>query len=116
MDSLNTPASLVASQRRTLRFSERDVAAKVGLSIHEYGDIEQHADEIIKVTDLRQVRQLLRVLSLQMDELLQAAGIGSRLEPHQARPPGLPRNELIRASREAGRFPHRSLRKQLAMD
>lgn len=44
----------IRSQREALGLTEREVADKVGLSIYEYGDIEQYADELLTVTRLDQ--------------------------------------------------------------
>jgi hypothetical protein len=41
---------IIRAHRRHLGLSATQVAQEAGLSIYEYGDIEQHADEVAAVT------------------------------------------------------------------
>jgi len=50
--------------------SDAEVATAVGMSIHEYSDIEQHADEFFTVTHLSEIRKLATLLGLEIADLV----------------------------------------------
>lgn len=56
-------------RRKELGLSDTEVAYKVGLSIYEYGDVEQHAHEIFRVTELRRVKEICQLLNYDFFEL-----------------------------------------------
>ena len=64
------PNELIKMQREKLALTEVDVAKQVGLSIHEYADIEQHEDELFTVTHLGEVRKLCDLLNIEICDLL----------------------------------------------
>jgi transcriptional regulator with XRE-family HTH domain len=91
---------LIKARREALGLSDVQVGERTGLSVYEYGDIEQYADEIFSVTDLRQVRVLCQVLGIDLFELfdLTCEFCGqNQLSTDYL----LPRNELVRKQRLA---------------
>lgn len=60
----------IAERRRQLGLSDVEVAERAGLSIHEYGDLEQHAEESFEVVELRRLRAVCDILSLSLADLL----------------------------------------------
>ena len=61
---------LIKAGRNRLGMSETEAAEKIGLTIYEYGDIEQHEDEIFTVAHLSQVKRLCNILGIGIFELL----------------------------------------------
>jgi transcriptional regulator with XRE-family HTH domain len=64
-----TPNMIIRARRRHLGLSDTEVAQEAGLSIYEYGDIEQHADEVAAVTPLHNLRRLCTVLGITLFEI-----------------------------------------------
>jgi transcriptional regulator with XRE-family HTH domain len=85
------PHERVKEARLRLGLSESEVARRAGLSIHEYGDVEQHADEIYTIVALGDVRRLCAVLQLDLLELL---GLSEGNEPSTH--PEITRSEIVR--------------------
>ncbi len=81
-------------RRIELGLTDKDVADKSGLSIHEYDDIEQHADEIYTVTELKKIKAICSALNLDFFDL---CNIKCAFEEGQSFSDEflLPRNELI---------------------
>lgn len=91
---------LIKARREALGLSDVQVSERTGLSVYEYGDIEQYADEVYSVTDLRQARVLCQVLGIDLFELfdLKCEFCGqAQLSANYS----LPRNEVIRKQRLA---------------
>lgn len=61
----------IRKRRTELRLSDIVVAEKCGLSIHEYSDVEQHADEIMTAVPLKKVKQICDILSINLLDLLE---------------------------------------------
>jgi transcriptional regulator with XRE-family HTH domain len=89
----------IRTRRLKLGLSETSVASSVGMGIHAYCDLEQHADEFRSAVDLRTAREICRVLGLTLEEFLD---IPTRLgvEPKSVCSP-LPRGERIARARES---------------
>lgn len=64
------PNEKIKARRLELGLSDVEVARSSGLSIHEYFDIELHANEVLEVTHLRNVRELCVTLKLDAFDLL----------------------------------------------
>lgn len=93
--------ALIKAKREALGFSDVDVAQKSGLSIYEYGDIEQHENELFNVTALHQVRRLARVLGLSIDDIMIAAHVGYEATAQQSASSDLPRNSVVGRARKS---------------
>lgn len=86
-------------RRKKNGLTDLEVAAQVGLTIHEYCDVEWHPDEIFTVTELREVKKLCEVLQLEFLDLFDmvcAFCDESKPFPQEYL---LPRNELLRTTR-----------------
>jgi transcriptional regulator with XRE-family HTH domain len=95
---------LIKSRRVSLGLTDVQVAEKTGVSIYEYGDIEQHIDEISTVTELGQVRRLCKALDLDMFQLVALDCAFCGQDQSFQRDYSGPRNELIRRQRIVGPF------------
>jgi DNA-binding XRE family transcriptional regulator len=89
----------IREARTRLRLRDTDVAARAGLSIHEYCDVESYEDEAFRVVHLGKMRRLCDVLGLDILDLfaIGCASCGKREQVatgHQG-----PRDEMIRARR-----------------
>jgi transcriptional regulator with XRE-family HTH domain len=84
------PRETVRKARHKLGLSDTEAASQIGISISEYGDIEQHADELASTVALKDVRRLSEVLQLELFDL-----IGLSSHERLAGSPGAKRNELI---------------------
>lgn len=60
----------IKKRRQEMGLSEIEAAKSSDMSIHEYGDIEQHKDEIFLYPDLSHVKKLCEILDLDLFELL----------------------------------------------
>ena len=89
----------IAKRRMELNLKDTQVARQAGLSIDEYCDIEQHADEIYTVTPLGTVKNLVHVLGFDFMSLFEmpCAFCGGEIIADEY---SLPRNVLIRKRRE----------------
>jgi transcriptional regulator with XRE-family HTH domain len=85
------PHERLKEARLRLGLSDSEVARRAGLSIHEYGDLEQHADEIYNAVALGEVRKLCAVLQIDLLELLELA----RGDEASTRA-GVTRSEIVR--------------------
>jgi transcriptional regulator with XRE-family HTH domain len=86
----------VQARREELGFSDVEVAARAGISIHQYSDIERHADEFRTVLTLREARQVCEILELDLLEFLGLDEFINGGEVSEA----LPKHELIKRRRE----------------
>jgi len=73
------PRKKIRKRREELGLTESEIAERVGISIYEYGDIEQHANELVSVSPLNVVRKLCNVLNLDMMDLLEIPADGSQV-------------------------------------
>jgi len=90
----------VKARRQDSGLKEADVAKKTGLSVYEYRDIEQHANEIFTVTELHQVKKLCEVLNFDFADLFEIRCAFCEEGQPYLQDYSLPRNELIRKRRE----------------
>lgn len=92
----------IQTRRLELGLSESEVASQTGISIHEYGDIEQYAEEFTSVLPLSAARRLCEVLGLDMLRLI---GLDSGSTPNapvsQPISQLVPRNEQVSQGRNA---------------
>lgn len=86
---------MITARRVALGADEVEVAKDSGLSIYEYGDIEQYRDEIFEVTHLRQAKCLCDRLGLDIFEIfdMDCAFCADSAAYHDDYL--LPRNELV---------------------
>jgi DNA-binding XRE family transcriptional regulator len=89
----------IKRRRKELGLSDTEVANKVGLSIHEYGDVEQHADEIFAVVELLRVKEICQMLKFDFFELFDMNCSFCREGNQHLESYSLPRNDLIRKRR-----------------
>jgi transcriptional regulator with XRE-family HTH domain len=61
---------LLRQAREQVGLSEVEVASRAGLSIHEYSDLEQHADEFISAISLAKAKALSKVLGCRLEDFL----------------------------------------------
>lgn len=59
-------AEAIRHARESKGLSDVEVAARSGLTIHEYGDVESYDDEASSVLTLKQLRSLCSVLGLDL--------------------------------------------------
>lgn len=64
------PNEIIKQNRERMKLTDSFVAEKVGMTIHEYGDIEQYEDELFTVTQLGEVRKLCELLNIEICDLL----------------------------------------------
>lgn len=93
--------ALIKARRAALGLSELDVANLCGLSVYEYGDIEQHRDELFEVTHLRQAKYLCDALDLEPFEIFGLVCAFCTNKAACQDDYSLPRNELVRKQRVA---------------
>jgi transcriptional regulator with XRE-family HTH domain len=95
-----TAHKLIKARRESLGLSGVQVSKQIGLSVSEYGDIEQYEDELFTVTQLHQIRKLCDVFGVQLFQLLDLTctfcGPVPFLTDYL-----LPRNELVKRQRNS---------------
>lgn len=89
----------IKAHRQELGLTDVVVAKQVGLSIHEYGDIEQHDHEVYDVAHLRAVKKICEVLKVDFLELFDMKCAFCEEGNEYLADYTLPRNELIRKRR-----------------
>lgn len=89
----------IRDRRNKLGLAKEQVCQIVGLSIHEYSDLEAYADEFYSVLKLREVKALSKALKLELNELLSEAGIEACVNNDNAESE-LPRSDLVKRRRE----------------
>lgn len=94
---------VIQKAREQAGMSDTEVAARSGLSIYEYGDVEAHDDEFITAIPLRAVKAICEALHLNLVELLAleplaGADLRSTLPADLA---GLSRHVILRKRRES---------------
>ena len=75
-----TIASQIRARRLFLCKTDTEIATLAGLSIYEYGDVEQHADEFVTALPLHAARKLCSILEL---DLLHVVDCGMAGDAHQ---------------------------------
>lgn len=90
------PNERIREQRIRLGLRDKDVADRVGMTIHEYSDVEQHEDELRTVVELKKAKQICDILGLNLLDLFE-------IYPDQQRPipTVVPKHKLIKDRREA---------------
>jgi DNA-binding XRE family transcriptional regulator len=90
----------INARRQELGLNDMEVSERIGLSIYEYGDVEQHSDEIFLVTELRYVKKLCKLLNFDFFELFDKRCTFCGKTHHYSDEFILPRNKLIHKKRE----------------
>src|ERR1700676_366490 len=94
---------VIQKAREQAGMSDTEAAARSGLSIYEYGDVEAHDDEFTTAIPLSAARPICRALHLNLEELLALeplAGADLR-SAFPADLAGLSRNVVLRKKRES---------------
>jgi transcriptional regulator with XRE-family HTH domain len=94
---------VIRKAREQAGLSDTDIAARSGLSLYEYGDIETYADEFTTAISLAAAKAICRAVHLHLSDVIALEPLG-RDAGHLAVPSdlaGLPRNVLLRKRREA---------------
>jgi transcriptional regulator with XRE-family HTH domain len=91
----------IATRRKELGLTDTEVAQQSGLSIHEYCDIEQHANEIYTNVRIQAVKKLSDILRVDLLSLFEIPCAFCADDRNYTEEYSLPRNELIRKKREA---------------
>jgi DNA-binding XRE family transcriptional regulator len=89
----------IKRRRLEVGLADTEAARQVGLSIHEYDDIEQHAREIFEVTELRSTKRICEVLRLDFFRLFNIRCAFCEGSDQYLQYFSTPRNELIRKRR-----------------
>lgn len=94
------PRQTITERREALGIQDTIIAAKLGITISSYDDIEAYDDEIFSTVELSVIKKLCELLKLDFFELFswQCSFCGEH-KPHNAWYT-LPRNDLIQRSRE----------------
>ena len=66
---------VIRRARERLGLTAQEAAARAGLSVHEYGDLEQHADEVVSAVSLATVRRVCKTLNIALTDLLAAESL-----------------------------------------
>ena len=90
----------IAQRRKELRLPPSVVAARSGLSMDQYRDLEQHRDEAFEFLDLRQVKQVCEAIGLSLADEIKSLLEGDR-RLLGTRGPAVQRNRLIEERRNA---------------
>lgn len=91
----------IEARRIALGLSDVDVAHKVNLSIYEYGDVEQHREEVFVAVWLYHIKKLCPVLQLNYFELFEMpCAFCEQGVPHHD-DYWLHRDEIVQKRREA---------------
>ncbi len=95
------PHERIGARRRERGISETEAAQRSGISFNEYWDIEHQAEEAVEGADLWQVKRVCAALGLDLLELFDIKC--AFCEEHQPfrQEYLLPRNDLVRKTREA---------------
>ncbi|HJS67761.1 MAG TPA: hypothetical protein VJ760_10590 [Nitrospiraceae bacterium] len=92
-----------------LGLSEKQIAKAIRMSLDSYCDIESHADELCTVVELRWVKQLSQMLSIETFELLSVQWSFCNDDTAYLEEYRLPRNELIKITRQEAGFTQKEL-------
>lgn len=93
---------LIRKTREQAGLSDVEVAARAGLSVAEYDDVEQHPDEFISAVSLARAKAVCAALHLKLMDLvlLEFGEVGASTHV-PAELGGLQRNLLLRKRRKA---------------
>ena len=105
------PSEHIRKRRVVLGLADTEVAKRAGLSIYEYADIEQHADELATALSLKDARHLCEILGL---DLLLVLGVPT--EDVEKMVHLQKRNELIKCKRLELDFTVRDLAEHIGFD
>jgi transcriptional regulator with XRE-family HTH domain len=61
---------VIRSARERLGLTSEQAAARAGLTVDEYGDLEHHADEVVSAVSLATARRICGLLNITLSELL----------------------------------------------
>jgi len=111
---MNIPDKIRA-RRTELGLSDLEVAQLAGISIHQYADVEQHADEFTSVLTSLEAKQLCEVLHLNLAELIGVGPLVTDLSPHLS-DQQIDRNLLISKRREELRISQHDLAESLGFE
>jgi transcriptional regulator with XRE-family HTH domain len=90
---------IIKARRLELQLSDEAVARRSGITIYEYGDLEQHADEFLSALSSSQIKKVCDCLTLDFIELIEhEVGTLSLTKDHKQ---SGPRNLLITKKRNA---------------
>lgn len=78
----------IETRRLELGLDDVEVAARCGLSIYEYGDVESYPDEFATVLDVEKAKRLCRILGLDIFSL-------TGLEPPDPSQGNSQRNDVV---------------------
>lgn len=104
----------IAQRREELRLPPSDVAARSGLSMDQYRDLEQHRDEAFEFLDLRQVKQVCDALGLSLADEIKSLLEGDRRILGTSRS-AVQRNRLIEERRNALHLSREELGERLGL-
>jgi transcriptional regulator with XRE-family HTH domain len=65
-----TPNEIISTRRKQLGADEAEIASRAGMSIYQYSDLEQYADEFTTTIDLASARRVCAALSLTLTQVL----------------------------------------------
>jgi DNA-binding XRE family transcriptional regulator len=99
----------IESRQLKLGLSESQIAETIGISLDSYCDIEWHADELCRAVELRRIKQLSQILGLETFELLSIRCPFCNADTAYLEEYRLPRNELIRVTRQKAGFSQQEL-------
>ena len=100
-------ANAIRNRRLELKLKDVDVARSSGLSIHEYADIEQHADEIETAVSMGAAKRVLHTLELDVRKLLGLPPLKSELSDI---------SDFLRKAREHQKLSKGQLAKRIGFD
>jgi transcriptional regulator with XRE-family HTH domain len=70
--------NLIKQRREQLGLDSADVARRIGVSIHEYCDVEWYEDELVTVLPLKNARSLAALLGFELETFLGARPLAGR--------------------------------------
>jgi transcriptional regulator with XRE-family HTH domain len=92
---------VIRRARERLGLTEQEAAARAGLSVDEYGDLEQHADEVVSAVSLATARRVCKTLNIALTELLAAESLlaAAKTTAGVQSPTARPRHKLVQQQR-----------------
>ena len=92
----------VRQARERAGLSQAEAAARCGMSIDAYRDVEAHADEFISAISLTTAKAICAALGLAVTDLVMLEPLGAHLRPTlSADFLGFPRRTVVKRAREA---------------
>jgi transcriptional regulator with XRE-family HTH domain len=105
-------AKIIRERRLELGLSDVDVAKKLGLTIHEYGDIEQHDHELIEVVSIGTTHRLCDLLGLSLQQVFKISSVDEASHLFDGKRPG----ELVMQRREQKGYSVSDLAQRVGFD